>query len=316
MRTRTGLTSVRRRFAHRAAMIAIVASACRDAAPPLEREFDGAAALRDVATQVGFGPRVPNTDGHRRQAAWMDSVLRARADTVIVQNWNHRTAGGDTLALTNLIARFRPDVPTRILFLAHWDTRPYSDGPNAKVRNVPVPGANDGGSGVAVLLGVASLLKRTPPGVGVDLLFVDGEDYGDFNKEPSDVLIGSRYYAAHQVAGPKPSYAVLFDMVGDSDLRIAPEPNSTIAAPDVMEMIWAVAKRAGHQRIFVEGQGTALTDDHIELQKAGIRAVDIVDFQYPWWHTGEDTLDKVSAASLAAVGDVAIGLIRTARPRP
>jgi len=285
-------------------------AACQEAPARPPREFDGARALEYAAQQVAFGPRVPNTDGHRRQAAWLDSLLRQRADTVIVQAWTHVTAKGDSLALTNLIARFRPDASRRLLFLAHWDTRPYSDGPNAKQKNVPVPGANDGASGVAVLLGVADALKRTPPTIGVDLLFVDGEDYADFGTEANDVLIGSRYYGTHQVPGPKPEYAVLFDMVGDRDLRIAPEGNSLIAAPEIMTMIWKTAKLVGHDNVFVDGQGTSLTDDHMELQKAGIRAVDVVDFDYPYWHTGEDTMDKISAASLGVVGDVAMALVR------
>jgi glutaminyl-peptide cyclotransferase len=294
-----------------AAITAATLAACHDAPAPPPREFDGARALQYATTQVAFGPRVPNTDGHRREAAWLDSLLRLRADTLIVQQWTHVTAKGDSLALTNFLARFRPAAAKRILFLAHWDTRPYSDGPNSKKRDVPVPGANDGASGVAVLLGVADVLKRTPPSIGVDLLFADGEDYGDFQTEPNDVLIGSRYYGTHQAPGAKPDYAVLFDMVGDRDLRIAPEGNSVIAAPEIMTMIWQTAKLVGHDSVFVEGQGTPLTDDHTELQKAGIRAVDVVDFEYPYWHTGEDTIDKISAGSLGVVGDVAMALIRT-----
>lgn len=295
-----------------AAVLASLA-ACQDAPARPPQEFDGARALAYASAQVAFGPRVPNTEGHRREAAWLDSLLRARADTLIVQQWTHVTAKGDSLALTNFLARFRPAATERVLFLAHWDTRPYSDGPNAKKRDVPVPGANDGASGVAVLLGVADALKRTPPGIGVDLLFVDGEDYADFGNEQNDVLIGSRYYGTHQPPGAKPSYAVLFDMVGDRDLRIAPEGNSVIAAPEIMTMIWKTAKLVGHDSVFVEGQGTPLTDDHVELQKAGIRAVDVVDFDYPYWHTGEDTIDKISAASLGVVGDVAMALVRTAK---
>ena len=290
-------------------------SACHDAPAPPPREFDGTRALQYAATQVAFGPRVPGTEGHRREAAWLDSLLRERADTLIVQRWTHLTATGDSLPLTNFIARFRPAATERVLFLAHWDTRPYSDGPNSKDRSVPVPGANDGASGVAVLLGVADALKLRPPAIGVDLLFVDGEDYGDFGKEPADVLIGSRYYGTHQVPGAKPSYAVLFDMVGDRELRIAPEGNSVIAAPEIMTMIWDAARLVGHQAVFVEGQGTPLTDDHVELQKAGIRAVDVVDFDYPYWHTKDDTMDKISARSLGIVGDVAMALIRTALPK-
>lgn len=287
-------------------------AACQEAPARPPREFDGARAFEYASQQVAFGPRIPNTEGHRREAAWLDSLLRARADTLIVQSWTHVTGKGDSLALTNFIARFRPAAAERVLFLAHWDTRPYSDGPNAKQKNVPVPGANDGASGVAVLLGVADALKRTPPSIGVDLLFVDGEDYADFGDQANDVLIGSRYYGTHQVPGAKPGYAVLFDMVGDRDLRIAPEGNSLIAAPEIMTMIWNTARLVGHDSVFVEGQGTSLTDDHLELQKAGIRAVDVVDFEYPYWHTGEDTLDKISAASLGVVGDVAMALVRTA----
>lgn len=289
-------------------------AACHDAPVPPPKEFDAAAAMQYLTAQVGFGPRIPNSEGHRREAAWLDSMVRARADTVIVQQWTHVTAKGDSLALTNIIARFKPAATERLLFLAHWDTRPYSDGPNSKDRAAPVPGANDGASGVAVLLGVADALKRTPPNVGVDLLFVDGEDYADFNAEQNDVLIGSRYYAAHQAPGAKPDYAILFDMVGDRDLRIAPEGNSVVGAPEVMQHIWDTARLVGHDNVFVAGQGTTLTDDHVELQKAGIRAVDVVDFDYPYWHTKDDTIDKVAAQSLGIVGDVAMALVRLAKP--
>ena len=118
-----------------------------------------------------------------------------------------------------------------MLLLAHWDSRPHADGPNSRDSTMPVPGANDGGSGVAILLGVADVLERTPPSVGVDLLFVDGEDYGDFTGTPQDVLIGSRYYAAHQGPGPAPIYAVLFDLVADKELQIYQEGNSLVGAP-------------------------------------------------------------------------------------
>ncbi len=297
-----------------AALAGAALAACRDAPAPPPREFDSGRALQYAATQVGFGPRVPGKEGHRREVAWLDSLLRARADTLIVQQWTHVTARGDSLPLTNFIARFRPSAGERILFLAHWDTRPYSDGPGSADRAAPVPGANDGASGVAVLLGIADALKRLPPAVGVDLLFVDGEDYADFGNEPNDVLIGSRYYARHPAPGAKPGYAVLFDMIGDKDLRIAPEGNSVVAAPEVMTMIWKTAKSLGYDSVFVDGQGTPLTDDHVELQKAGIRAVDVVDFNYgpgnSYWHTPNDTMDKISAASLGVIGDVALALIR------
>ncbi|HET7042307.1 MAG TPA: M28 family peptidase, partial [Gemmatimonadales bacterium] len=131
-------------------------------------------------------------------AAWLDSLLRTRADTVIVQAWDHRTQDGKTLALRNVLARFNPQASARVLLFAHWDTRPRSDGPSSTDSTAPVPGADDGASGVAVLLGLADVLHAKAPAIGVDLLFVDGEDYGDFEVPGRpDVLIGARYYADH-----------------------------------------------------------------------------------------------------------------------
>jgi glutaminyl-peptide cyclotransferase len=287
----------------------VLVPGCRKAAPPGPK-FDGSSAFKYLETQVGFGPRIPGTKAHQREAAWLDSLLRQRADTLIVQSWIHVTAGGDSLPLTNFIARFKPGAGKRILYLAHWDSRPTADSPISTDSTKPVPGANDGASGVALLLGVADVLKRSPPDIGVDLLFVDGEDYGDFTKTPKDVLIGSRYYAAHQVPGPQPLYAVLFDLIADKDLQIFQEGNSLIGAPEVVELVWDTAKDLGYAGTFVATPKHTLIDDHLELQKAGIRAIDVVDFDYPAWHTKDDTIDKVSAASLKIVGDVAVGLIR------
>lgn len=284
-------------------------SGCREK-PRLPREFDGAAALGYIQSQVAFGPRVPGTEAHRRMGDWLDSLLRQRADTVIVQSWNHVTAGRVTLPLRNFIARFNPAAEKRLLLLAHWDSRPISDSPRSRDSTKAVVGANDGGSGVALLLGVADVLQRSPPSAGVDLLFVDGEDYGDFTKTPADVLIGSRYYGAHQLPGMKPLYAVLFDLVADKDLQLYQEGNSLVGAPEVVELVWGAARDLGYAGYFISSPRHTLIDDHLELQKAGIRAIDVVDFDYPAWHTTEDTIDKVSAASLQVVGDVAVALVR------
>jgi len=284
-------------------------AACREKARP-PQEFDGPGALGYIQTQVEFGPRIPGSEAHRRMGDWLDSLLRQRADTVIVQSWAHVTARRDTLPLRNFIARFNPSAEKRLLLLAHWDSRPKADSPRSRDSTKPVQGANDGGSGVAVLLGVADVLKRSPPTVGVDLLLVDGEDYGDFTKDSADVLIGSRYYGAHQLAGPRPLYAVLFDLVADKDLQIYQEGNSLVGAPEVVELVWHTAKDLGYGGYFIASPRHTLIDDHIELQKAGIRAIDVVDFDYPAWHTPDDTIDKVSAASLQIVGDVAVALVR------
>ena len=303
------LRRVRSAFSATTAAVLTALTACRDQPRP-PQEFDGAAAFEYIKTQVGFGPRVPGTAAHRQMGDWLDSLLRQRADTVVVQSWNHVTAGGDTLPLRNFIARFNPSADKRLLLLAHWDSRPVADSPRSQDSSKAVLGANDGGSGVALLLGVADVLKRTPPAVGVDLLFVDGEDYGDFTRTPDDVLIGSRYYAANQLPGPKPLYAVLFDLVADKDLQLYQEGNSLIGAPEVVELVWQTAKDMGYGGYFISSPRHTLIDDHLELQKAGIRAIDVVDFDYPAWHTQYDTIDKVSAASLQVVGDVSMALIR------
>jgi hypothetical protein len=290
-------------------VLSALSVSCKEKPRP-PREFEGATALGYIQTQVGFGPRIPGTEAHRRMGGWLDSLLRQRADTVVVQSWPHVTARGDTLPLRNFIARFNPSAEKRLLLLAHWDSRPVADSPRSRDSTKPVQGANDGGSGVAVLLGLADVLKRSPPTAGVDLLFVDGEDYGDFTKDSADVLIGSRYYAAHQLPGARPLYAVLFDLVADKDLQIYQEGNSLVGAPEVVELVWDTAKDLGYASYFIPSPRHTLIDDHIQLQKAGIRAIDVVDFDYPAWHTPDDTIDKVSAASLQVVGDVAVALVR------
>jgi peptidase M28-like protein len=295
----------------------LLLAGCQESAPP-PREFDGAQALKYIETQLAFGPRIPGSAGHARMAAWLDSLLRRRADSVVVQRWTHVTRRGDSLPMVNLLARFNPAATSRVLFLAHWDTRPRADAPGSRDTTVPVPGANDGGSGVAILLGMADALKKLPPETGVDLLFVDGEDYGSFDAgQDQDVLIGSRYYAAHLPPGERPLFAVLFDMIGDRELRIPREGNSVTGAPDVVEMVWAQAEKQGHGDIFVPADTGPITDDHVPLQQVGIRAIDLIDLDFgpgnSWHHSPDDTIDKVSQASLQVVGDVAMALVRTAQ---
>ena len=273
-------------------------------------EFSGASAFKYIEQQIAFGPRVPNTPAHQQAGDWLLGELRARADTVIVQAFQSRTSKGQTLRLRNFFARFQPQVTDRILLVAHWDSRPFADkSPNLGQQRLPVPGANDGGSGVAVLLGVADALKAKPPTIGVDLLFVDGEDYGDF-ADSTETLLGSRYFAKHQPPGYTTLFAVVFDMVGDKDLQFLQEGYSAQNAPEVVQRVWQTADRLGYGNVFVKRVTQSLTDDHVPLQQAGIRAIDVIDFDFPYHHTTEDTIDKVSAESLQIVGNVAVALIR------
>lgn len=274
-------------------------------------EFDAAAAMTNVRKQVAFGARVPGTAAHRATGDWLVAELKRRADTVIVQRWTHTTADGKQLPMRNILARFRPRESRRVLYLAHWDSRPIADRESDPVRAAqPVPGANDGASGVAILLGVADALKKKPSAVGVDLLFVDGEDWGNFDTD-TDVLIGSRYFAEHLPdSAYAPLFGVLWDMVGDSVPVFEQEAYSVQSAPEVVQRVWTTAQRLGHEAAFTNRQGIAITDDHVPLQRKGLRVIDVIDLDYPWHHTTGDTPDKVSQRTLQMVGDVAMALIR------
>lgn len=274
-------------------------------------QYDGERAMSYVRTQMDFGPRVPNTDGHRQTGDWILEQLRQKVDSVEVQEITHVTLDDDTLHLRNFIGRIMPQSGERVLMVTHWDTRPVADkATNMAQRRMPVPGANDGASGVALLLGLADELRVQAPVVGVDLLFVDGEDYGDFSQE-QDVLIGSRYFAEHVPEGYQPLFGVLFDMVGDVNLNLPKEWNSVNRAPEVVDRVWRKANELGFGRYFRSEVGGAITDDHIPLLDAGIRTIDIIQSPLPpYHHTTEDTIDKVSAQSLAIVGSVAVGLVR------
>ena len=290
-------------------------AACGAGGPPPAREFDAKQALEYVNTQVAFGPRVPGMPGHAAMARWLDSMVRARADSVTLQKWWHKTASGDSIAMTNVFAQFNVKATQRVLYLAHWDTRPRADNdPDEKNKHTPIPGADDGGSGVAVLLGVADALKKLPPDVGVDLLFVDGEDYGMFLPAKVDVLIGASYYATHPLVASRPIFAVLWDMVGHANARFTQESNSQIAAADVVDRVWSTASALGYGNIFTPVGTGAVTDDHVPLIEAGFRAIDVIDINNysQFWHTLQDTPDKESLQSFEAVGNTAVAVIRRA----
>ena len=273
--------------------------------------FDGEAALRYAREQVAFGPRVPGTVAAQRAGDWLVERMRERADTVIVQRWTHRTATGASVPMRNIFARIHPEKTERVLYVAHWDTRPVADNEHdAELRDRPGDGANDGASGVAMLIALADALKRSPPSVGVDILLVDGEDYGTFGPDV-DVVVGSAYFAANlPVANYRPSFGVVWDMIGDTDLRILQERHSVRVAPQLVERVWMKAAALGYSRHFVTTSGSQIMDDHVPLQKLGWAVIEVIDLDYPHHHTGSDTIDKLSAKSLKIVGDVALGLVR------
>jgi len=273
--------------------------------------FSGTAAYNYAKAQVDFGPRVPGTVAAKRAGDWIIQQMRSRADTVIVQSFTYTTADGKKLPLRNILARFRPDLTERVLYLTHWDSRPVSESAATEAeRKMPVPGANDGASGVGMFIALGDVLKKKKPTVGVDLLFTDGEDYGQFGPPEVDVLIGAKYFAAHLPSPDyKPLYGVLWDMIGDKDLRIPYEMFSFQRAPEVVSRVWQTAADLGHGDVFVQESGGEITDDHIPLLDAGLRVIDVIDLTYPPHHTPQDTMDKISAHSLGVAGDVATALV-------
>ena len=281
-----------------AAAVLILIGGC-NSSPPV---FDGNRAMVDLRAQCDFGPRVPGTPAHDRCRAFLVDRLRALADTVIEQRF---TASASTpvgqAAMTNIIARFGSGGKRRLV-CAHWDSRPMADrDPNPEARILPIIGANDGASGVAVLLELARLLSLKRPPVPVELVLFDGEDSG-VEGRLDQYLLGSRYYSRH-IDAQDYEFAILLDMVGDADLNVGPEIYSARYAPELVERVWSAAERLGITE-FNRLAKYEIYDDHIPLLERGVTTVDVIDFDYPPWHTLGDTPDKCSAASLEKVGRV------------
>ena len=268
--------------------------------------FDADRAFKYLQTQCDFGPRPPGSDAHSQTRDYLISELEKYAEDVIRQDFTANVSNG-TLNLTNIIAIFGPvEAYTKVLLAAHWDTRPMADrDPDPDKRHLPILGANDGASGVAVLLELARAFHSEPPEIQVIMVLFDGEDWG---KSADEMFLGSEYFAKHVDDRLRPDYGILIDMIGDSDLNIYIEPISKKAAPEVVKKVWKLARDLG-LKAFRREQGKAVLDDHVPLIRAGIKCIDIIDFRYPYWHTLEDTPDKCSPDSLETVGRLLMHLI-------
>jgi len=269
-------------------------------------EFSGEVAFQYLRIQTDFGPRNPGSPGYSRCKEYLINELRYYAEVVTTQSFTG-FARGKTYSLTNIIASFNSQSPDRVLFCAHWDTRPWADmDSNRSNRKKPILGANDGASGVAVLLELARIFHRNPPPIGVDIVLFDGEDLGQ-EGDLSGYAQGSKYFADHKDPAYNPRYGILLDMIGEKDVRIPKEQYSLKYAFSVVNYAWSVAHQLAMQgripiQTFSDVTGPAVYDDHIPLNQVGIPTIDLIDFDYPYWHTLEDTPDKCSANSLAAVG--------------
>lgn len=270
--------------------------------------FDGQRAYEYLVEQCNFGPRNPGSEGHRRAKGYLLETLGQYAPSVTQQPFTHYDRKAQQVYhMANIMACFGPTRKRRILLAAHWDTRPYAErDPDPQNWNRPILGANDGASAVAVLLELARCFKAVEPEVGVDIVLFDGEDFGE-KGHSEDYLLGSKHFA-HYEGDYNPEFGILLDMVGDQDLVLYAEGYSVRYAPEVVDMVWGTAEAMGLVQFQREVKYT-VEDDHLSLIAAGMRCIDIIDFDYPFWHTLEDTPDKCSPESLQTIGDLLIEVI-------
>lgn len=308
-----------RRAADRGLRAACLGLLLLAAAPARSQEpFDGERAFALLEELCAFGPRVPGGEAHRLAGDWLLERLRRDCDEAIEERFVHAPSAGhplaaahpDGIAMRNLVGRVGPGAQRRVLLAAHWDSRPFSDQESDSARAaLPVLGANDAASGVAVLLLLAERFAAAPPAVGVDFVLFDGEDFGQ-QGNLDEYFLGSREHA-RRLGWPRPEAGILLDMVGDRDLRLPIEAYSWRHAPDLVRAIWNTARELGLDGIFAPVVGPAVMDDHLPLLEAGVPCIDIIDFDYPEWHTNGDTPDACSPESLQAVGRVLEEVLRS-----
>lgn len=271
-------------------------------------EFKGERAYQYLKEECQFGPRNPGSPGHRALKKYLLDFFSTYSNLVKSQDfaWED-TTGNLKLELSNIIVSFYPEKKERVLLCAHWDTRPWADrDSNPENHSTPILGANDGASGVAVLMELAPILSKKKTRYGVDLVFFDAEDLGSDDR-PERWCLGSNYFSRN-LGGYKASFGILLDMVGDKDLQIYKEGYSNHYAKEVVDLVWSKAEKLSISNFKPEVKNF-LIDDHISLIKAGIPCIDIIDFDYPYWHTLGDTPDKCSPESLEKVGKVLLKVL-------
>lgn len=281
---------------------------------PSGPDFDEDHAFEYLVAQCDFGPRNPGSEGYYACLDFIITELDQSADDIILQEFRYQEQRHrKRYDLQNIIARFNPDASFQTIISAHWDTRPWADQEdNRRDRNQPIIGANDGASGVAVLLELAKILGETPPPIGVNLVFFDGEDLG-VPGENETYCQGSRYFAKN-LPIPRPDEAINLDMIGDKQLHLPVEKYSLEYNPNLVRYLWGRADDMGLDAFDITPQ-YAIYDDHVPLHEiAGIPAINLIDFKYPnpyanFWHTMNDVPENCSAESLEQVGKLMVDYI-------
>jgi hypothetical protein len=284
-------------------------------APP---DFNADSAYAFISKQVGFGPRIPNSESQKKCAEWLEKKLKQYTPHVIVQTGTVTAHTGESLRMYNIMARFKPESSNRVLLCAHWDTRPFADMDEGN-KNRRFDGADDGGSGTGVLLEIARQIAQKPTDAGIDIVLFDVEDYGTTEGGNESYCLGSQYWSKNPpVPGYFAKYGILLDMVGAKGARFAKEGFSMQVAPSVVEKVWSAAARLGYADLFTQEMAPGVTDDHYFVRKhTGIPVIDIINYGKhngdngfgAHWHTGDDNLTVIDKTVLKAVGQTVLDVI-------
>lgn len=286
--------------------------------------FSADSAYQYVASQCDFGPRVPGTDAQKACAKWLQNELLRHGATIKLQEGEMTAYNGTKLPIINIIGSFNPDAKMRVLLMSHWDSRPFADNdPDPSMRKQPVMGANDGASGVGILLELARLCNEKLPQVGIDIFLTDAEDYGapeDWSGPHDEKwwALGTQMWCKQAAKeGYRAQYGILLDMVGSANATFYREYYSERYANSFVNEIWQAAARLGYGDLFINQGGGGVTDDHVFVNRMlQIPCVDIIDTRTdtdgtfcPEWHTTHDTIDNISRETLGKVGRVLVSLL-------
>lgn len=286
-------------------------------------DFNADSAYKFVKKQLDFGPRVPGTAAHAQCADWFVDFFNDKADTVYVQEFRTRLYNGKGIDGKNIIASFNPEAKKRILLAAHWDSRPFADHDlDEKNWNKPIDGANDGASGVGILMEIARVLKENPMTTGIDIILFDLEDYGAPQylnlMTNDDWALGSQYWSKNpHIYNYRAYFGLLLDMVGAPNPRFPKEYYSQQFAPSLSNDVWRMARELGYSDYFTNEIGHPINDDHIYVNmNANIPMIDIIHLEdtdessfYPHWHTLKDNIEQIDPKTLGMVGDVVLNVI-------
>lgn len=291
--------------------------------------FQEDSAYAYIENQVKFGPRVPNTKAHKACGDYLANELRRFGAQVYEQEALLTAYDNTELEARNIIGSFHPENKNRILLFAHWDSRPYADhDPDPANHQTPIDGADDGGSGVGVLLEIARQIGQKDPGVGIDIIFFDAEDYGtpEFvtDSKPDTWCLGAQFWAKNpHVPDYRADFGILLDMVGAKNATFFKEQQSTRYAAKYVEEVWSTARDLGYGKYFIQADGGAITDDHqYVIQGRSIPCIDIINYDPETekgfgdhWHTINDTMENIDPQTLKAVGQTVLEVIYTSREK-